>query len=131
VADHATRLASLFPAYNDEGVEAILSVFRPDVTWMAPPEWMDQPVYCGHEGIRDLDALWRANFDEFRLELEEMRAVGPRLVALLFLRGRIKGSTQEIEQRASWVVDFDADGLITRLAAFFSWDEALEVAGAA
>ena len=79
--DRAERLASLFPTYNGQGVDAILSAFRPDVTWMAPPERMDEPVYCGHEGLRDLDALWRANFDQFRLDLEEIRAVGQRVVA--------------------------------------------------
>ena len=127
--DHVERSAAFFPAYNSGGIEATLPLFHPDVTWIAPPEWVDAPVYCGHEGMRELNALWRANFDEFRVQLEEVRTAGPRAIVLLHLQGRIKGSTQEIEQRASWVADFDDDGLVTQLRVFFSWEEALEAAG--
>jgi ketosteroid isomerase-like protein len=125
VAERLEQARAFIPLYNRGGIEAVLSMFDPDVTWMAPPEWMDAPVYCGHRGIRDLDALWRSNFDDFGLELEEVRAVGERVVTLLTLRGLIKGTRQPIAQRASWVVDFNAEGLVTLLRAYFSWDEAL------
>ena len=92
--DRAERLASLFPTYNGQGVDAILSAFRPDVTWMAPPERMDEPVYCGHEGLRDLDALWRANLDHFRLDLERdprRRAARSGAAAPLLTISRVVG----------------------------------------
>jgi ketosteroid isomerase-like protein len=128
VADRLELIRGFFPVYEERGVEAALPLFDPGVTWMAPPEWMDQPVYCGHQGLRDLDTLWRSNFDDFGLELEELCAVGDRIVALIFLHGRIKGTEQRIEQRASWLIDFGEEGLITRLCAYFSWAEAFEAA---
>jgi hypothetical protein len=44
------------------------------------------------------------------------------------MHGRIKGTNQEIHQRASWVVDFSDAGLVSRCAAYFSWEEAVEAA---
>jgi ketosteroid isomerase-like protein len=126
VPDPAEQARALFPIYEEGGVEAILPLFHPDVTWMAPPEWMDQPVYCGHRGLRDLDAVWRANFDEFGLDLEEIRSIGERVIALMHMHGRIKGSDQQVEQRVSWVIDFDDEARVTHLCAYFSWEEALE-----
>ena len=46
----------------------------------------------------------------------------------MFLRGRIKGTDQQIHQRASWLIDFGGDGLIHHLRAYFTWEEALEAA---
>jgi hypothetical protein len=129
VADHAERMRVLFPLYDSDGIEAVIPWFEPDVAWMSPPEWMDSPVYCGHQGLRDLDTLWKSNFDEYRLQPEDVRAVdADRLVVLLHMHGRIKGTSQEIHQRASWLVDFSQAGLVSRCCAYFSWEEALEAA---
>jgi ketosteroid isomerase-like protein len=128
VTDQLDQIRQLFPAFNEHGLEAALPLFDENVTWMAPPEWMDQPVYCGHQGLRELYDIWDCNFDDFGLDLEDIQAIGDRIVALMFLRGRIKGSDQRIDQRASWVMDFGPDGRVTHLRAYFSWEEALEAA---
>lgn len=128
MTDRLEQIRQLFPKFNANGLEPALPLFDENVTWMAPPEWMDQPVYCGHQGLRDLVDLWNSNFDDFELDLEDLQAVGDRVVALMFLRGRIKGSDQQIQQRASWVMDFGPDGRVTHLCAYFSWEEALEAA---
>jgi ketosteroid isomerase-like protein len=130
VADRLESFRELFPVYNEQGVEAVLHMFDPDVAWMAPPEWMDAPVYCGHDGLRDLDGLWRANFDDYWLDPEEIRELGDSVVVLLHMHGTIKGTTQKINQRAAWVVDFSDDGLVSQCSAYFSWEEALEAAAA-
>lgn len=130
MTDRAQLARDFIPRYNDAGVDAVLPLFDPSVTWMAPPEWMDSPVYCGHEGIRDLDCLWRSNFDDFRLELDSICPVGDKVVTLLHMHGTIKGTNQEINQRASWVIEFNDDDNVTQLSAFFSWEEALAAARA-
>lgn len=126
--DRVERIRQLFPAVNERGLEAALPLFDPHVAWMAPPEWMDQPVYCGHQGLRELYDIWDCNFDDFALQLEDVHTVGERVVVLLVLDGRIKGTDQRVNQRASWLIDFGPDGLITHLRAYFTWEEALEAA---
>jgi ketosteroid isomerase-like protein len=128
VTDNAERVRQLFPDFNERGVDAALPLFDDAVTWMAPPEWMDQPVYCGHQGLRDLYDIWDCNFDDFELDLEDIQTIGDRVVALMFLRGRIKGTKQDIQQRASWLITFGDEGLITHLSAYFTWEEALDEA---
>ena len=74
--DRAELLRAFFSEFNEQGIEAALPLFDPAVTWMAPPEWMDQPVYCGHQGLRDLYDIWDCNFDDFELDLEDIQEIG-------------------------------------------------------
>ena len=128
MASRTERIRATFEAFNGGGVEPALDMFDPNVTWLAPPEWMDEAVYCGHEGLRDLDARWRQNFDDFGLTLEEISEVGDRYVVTFVQHGLIRGSGVRVDQRAAWVIEFGANDLVTHLRGFFSWDEAMEAA---
>jgi hypothetical protein len=103
-------------------------LFDPEITWLSPPEWMDQSGYCGHQGLRELDALWREHFDGFGLTLKEVHEEGDIAVVLLYQHGTIRGSGDCIEQKVGWVMEYGDNGLIKLLRAYFSWDEALEAA---
>jgi ketosteroid isomerase-like protein len=128
VDDRSEEIREFFAAFERGGVEAALGVFDPAIYWASPPEWMDQSGYKGHEGLRELEALWRENFDEFGLTLEEIRRVGELYVVLLHQHGRIKGSGDFVRQKVGWVMTYADNGLIVDLRAFFSWDQALEEA---
>jgi SnoaL-like domain len=130
VTDRRAEIRAFVDTYNREGVEAAIHVFDPGIHWASPPEWMDQSGYEGHDGLRDLDALWRQNFDEFGLTLREIHQVGDFWVVLLYQQGRIKGSGDCIDQKVAWVISYGDNGLITELRAYFSWEEAMEVAAA-
>jgi hypothetical protein len=48
-------------AFNREGVEAALAYFDPDVEWLGPPEWLEEHLYKGQDGIREIAAVWGEN----------------------------------------------------------------------
>ena len=130
MTDRVAEIRGFLDAYDREGVEAALRVFDPGIYWASPPEWMDQSGYCGHEGLIELDALWRQNFDEFGLTLREIHQVGDLYVVLLYQHGRIKGTGDCVEQKVGWVMKYGDNGLVIELRAFFTWAEALEAARA-
>jgi uncharacterized protein len=111
-------------ALNGDGVEAALAYFDPQVEWLAPPEWLEEHLYKGHDGVRRLAGRWHETFDDYRLDLEEIIDAGDHLVALVTRRGRMKRSGDLLEQRIAyhWNV---RHGKAVRLQAYFSWEEAL------
>jgi ketosteroid isomerase-like protein len=117
-------------AFNRGGVEAALEYFDPDLEWIGPPEWLEDRIYRGHDGIRKIASVWTENFDEYRLDIDRVIDAGDHVVVLLYQRGRIKGSADQIEQPIGY--DWEVrEGKGTRVGVYFSWDEALKAVGLA
>lgn len=119
----------MLEAFGAEGVEGALRHVHPEIAWHAPPEWLEQRVYIGHEGLRELAAYWTQNFEEYRLDLERVIELDDdRAVALVHQRGRIKGSAAPVELPVGYIAE-TRDGKLFRVDVFFSWEAALEAAG--
>jgi ketosteroid isomerase-like protein len=115
-------------AFNGDGVQATLQYLDPEVEWLAPPEWLEERLYKGHEGIRRLASQWSENIDGYRLDPERFIDADDAVVVLLFARGRIPGGAAPIEQKLGYVWEVrDRRGV--RIQVYFSWEEALEAAG--
>ena len=117
-------------AFERAGVEAALEYFDPRLEWFGPPEWPDERLYEGYDGLRRVVALWNESFDEFRLALDRAIDAGDHVIALLYQRVRIKGSNSEIEHRVGWDCEV-LNGRIARVHPYFSWAEALKAVGLA
>jgi ketosteroid isomerase-like protein len=115
-------------SFNRGGVEAALPYFDPAINWVGPPEWLEDHLYEGHDGLRNLAAHWNENFDEYRLDPERFIDMSDGVVALLLARGRIKGSALPIDQTVTWVCRFRS-GKVAHVQVYFSWEEGVEAAG--
>ena len=51
-------------AFSDVGIDVALEYCDPEFKWWAPPEWLEDRLYRGHEGVRELAAFWTQQFDE-------------------------------------------------------------------
>jgi ketosteroid isomerase-like protein len=120
-----------FEAYASGGIEATLPFYAPDFVWDPGPEWVEDTVYRGHDGVRRLDAIFLENFDGYSLELHEIRAVDTRVIALYEALGRIKGSSTPIRQQIGIVIDDIQDGRIAAIRSYFTWPRALAAVGLA
>jgi len=69
---------SAIETLNAGGIEAVLPFYPPDVVMYAIAEWVEDPVYRGHDGVRRLTAAWTENFDDFTWEIHEIRDVQGR-----------------------------------------------------
>jgi ketosteroid isomerase-like protein len=127
--EHVERLRGMIEDFNAGGIDAALAHVHPELTWHAPPEWLEKSVYTGHEGLRELAASWGQNFEEYRVDVEQAVELDDgRVFALLHQRGRIKDSGAHVEQAIAYIAEFRA-GLVTRVDVFFSWEAGLEAAG--
>jgi ketosteroid isomerase-like protein len=125
----AAPLRSAIEAFSDQGIEAALEYFDPELEWWAPPEWLEDRLYKGHEGLRELAAFWTEQFDEYEVELERFIDLGDdRVVALLHQRGRIKGSGNPVEQPIGYIARI-SEGKVREVHVYFSWEATLEAAG--
>lgn len=116
-------------AFNEAGVEAALPYLHPEIVWVAPPEWLEDRLYKGHDGIRRLSAHWTQLFDEYTLRPERVIEAGERrVVILLHQQGRISGSGDRVEAPIGYLVEV-RDTLVARVEIYFSWDATLEAAG--
>jgi ketosteroid isomerase-like protein len=126
---NAETLRVMIEDFDAGGVDASLEHIHPEVTWNAPPEWLERRVYVGHQGIRELAASWEENFEEYRLEIERLEELDEdRAFVLVRQRGTIRGSVDEIEQAVAFIAEI-RDGLVVRVDVFFSWEAGLEAAG--
>jgi ketosteroid isomerase-like protein len=115
-------------AFNRHGVEAALAYFDPEIEWFGPPDWLEASVYKGHDGIREIAAVWTDNFDDYHLDLEKAIDAGDRVIALVYQRARIKRGGELIQQQIGY--DWEVrGGKGVRVQVYFSWDEALRTVG--
>jgi ketosteroid isomerase-like protein len=120
---------NIIAAFNSEGIDAALEYADPEIEWIAPPEWLEDRLYEGHEGVKRLALFWMTQFDEYRLGLEEFIDLGEgRAVMLLHQHGRIKASNAPVEQPVGWIVETRA-GKIRKVEVYFSWEATTAAAG--
>ena len=119
----------VYEAFAAGGVEAALACFAPDIVLYTFPEWPGPSEYRGHDGLRALMAEWTENFDDFELEVSEIREVGDKVLVLAGTVGRIKGSRVPIRQPFGAVYWDFRNGRIGEGRNFLTWREALEAAG--
>ena len=118
-----------FHALRVAGVEALLPFFTSDVVMHPFPEWPDDQIYRGHDGIRKLIAAWTDNFEDWGVDVQEIRAAGTRVVALTEMIGQIKGSGVPSRQPMGAVFSEIHENPAGEVHFFLTWLEALKAVG--
>jgi hypothetical protein len=114
---------------NQRSNFAGLAYLDPDIEWLGPPEWLEDRLYLGHDGVRRLASFWTQSFDGFRLDLEQVIDLeSNEVVVLINQRGRMKGSENWIEQPVGWHLQL-RDGRVVRAYIYFTWADALKAVG--
>jgi hypothetical protein len=115
-------------AYNTGGIDALLPFFPPDVVVYPIPEWVEDPVYEGHDGFRRLIA-WMDDFDDVGWEIQEMREARGGVLVRADLTGRMKASGVAVRQEFGIVGSDFRDGMVGEWRFFRTWPEALKAVG--
>jgi ketosteroid isomerase-like protein len=115
-------------ALNRGGVEAALEYLDPNIEYIPSAQWPEARVYKGYDGMREFQALWTEQFDQFRLDLERLIDAGDHVIALIYLRGHIKGTADQIEQLIGYDCEI-RDGRLACMCVYSSWAEALKAVG--
>jgi ketosteroid isomerase-like protein len=118
-------------AFNAGDIEALVAMTDPEAEFELIggfAEIMGRAVFKGPDGVRRLYTDWFATFKTLRLEAERFLEAGQRLVTLTKLDATVEGSDAPTQQLGAVIWSFK-DEKISRIAAYYDREEALEAAG--
>ena len=92
--------------------------------------WPERQTYEGIEGAREFLAAWVDAWEDWELEVEELREAGDRVVAVVTQRGRAKATGLPVDMHFAqlWTL---RDGKQLRMEMYATPEEALRAAGIA
>ena len=97
------RLRRGYEAFNEGGVDAIVSLLAPEIQVHDRESSPDRETYHGRGGIRELFEATAEAFDELRLEPEEFIDLGDHTIVVLRQQVRGRRSGAEIVGRIAHV----------------------------
>ena len=119
-------------ALNSADVEAVLKAVHPTVEWHAFMEELlggAGRVYTGHAGVREFFRDFSDHFDELQWEYPDIRDLGDRVLAIGVFRARGRASGAEVETPIGVLIDYDENGIATRVWSTGDPGEVLKAAG--
>jgi ketosteroid isomerase-like protein len=102
--------------------------YSEDVEFVMPPDWPDDHVFRGREGIERVADLWEEQLDDYEWEEERLIEAPECVVGLYRHRGRIHGTDQHVEAEVGALFHFSGDEIV-RVVSFGKWADALAAAG--
>jgi uncharacterized protein (TIGR02246 family) len=118
----------LFETWNAGDLDSVSRFFADDVQWVEVGGRLDRPRTRGREGLRaGLESLFET-WQSYRLEPEELRDLGDRVLAIVREVARGRSSGLEVDSRWGYVITLSA-GRITRVDAYRDPRQALSAAG--
>jgi uncharacterized protein len=119
-----------YQAFNRGDLEAAVEGFHPQIEWSGPgvlPE--KREVYRGIEGVRRFWGTWRAEFEDFTVEIEEVIDAGEQVIVMAAVSGTGRGSGAHVRSPTFPHVWTIQDGQTVRMEMLRTRAEALEAAG--
>jgi ketosteroid isomerase-like protein len=72
------------------------ALFDPEIEWHTRADLPDSGVHRGHEGAAALVQEWVGSFEDLHFDIEDVIDRGDCVVISMVLRGRIRGSDEEV-----------------------------------
>jgi ketosteroid isomerase-like protein len=122
------RYRLLADAFSRRDLDAFVEFFDPHVDFAPRIAELEGSSYRGHEGVRSWWETMFRFFSEYRVEVDDARAVGDVTFARIRLIGHGMGSGAPVEE-VQWHVAEWRDGAIVRWRSFRGEAEARQAAG--
>jgi ketosteroid isomerase-like protein len=118
-----------FAAFERSDFDAILRMCDEDIVIRQPPELPGAPeTQHGHAGVLEAFELWPQQWDDYGIEILDLRDVGDHVVAHTRQWGTGKGSGIKLELPITFVFTI-RNGKAVEWRLFAREDEALEAVG--
>ncbi|MQA76324.1 MAG: DUF4440 domain-containing protein [Solirubrobacterales bacterium] len=122
------KVTRTYEAWRAGGPERALRWMDPEIVWTALEDAPDAGVYRGHAGVLAYMNDWLRDFEDLRMDFEDVVETEDCVVAVQRGRGRGKGSGIEVDLRYAAVYDFRS-GKLERVREFRTKELALQAAG--
>ena len=123
-ADPRELVVASYEALNQGDVEGAMEALAEDAEWHESEVLPDTGVYSGRDAIRDFLTDFLASWERFHQTVEQARADGDRVVVVIHLEARGRGSEADVDARYAhvWTI---SEGRGVRVDAFYDPEEAL------
>ena len=129
-ADIETIRAGL-AALNRRDVDGMLATLQLDAEMVPLRAVLEGTVYRGHDGLRQWLADMAEDWDDLRIDSDEVRGLdGGRVLVLGRFHARGKSSGVRLDQPAAWICEL-VDGKVARIRFFADAAAALSAAAPA
>jgi ketosteroid isomerase-like protein len=118
----------MIDAYNRGDVAAFVDLATPDFEWLTSMGAIEGEIFRGREGIETYFANLRDAWEELRLDADEFRDLGDRIVWLGRIRGRGRSSGARVDAPMGVVADLHG-GKTARISSYLDHGQALRAAG--
>jgi len=116
-------------AFNRGDLGAFFADVAADVEFVEDPAFPEAAVFHGREEIATYLAGFQEAMADHRFEVEEVRDLGDRVLALVHETARGTSSGADVDQRPAFLYEF-RDGLIVRVRAYLDRAEGLAAVAA-
>lgn len=98
-----------YEALNRGDLTTVLELIDPELEWAEAGRSPEAGRYSGRDSFERFVRSWLDSFDDFRIEIEEIRQDGDRVVVVARQSGRGRASGLPIETRVvhAWIVSGD------------------------
>jgi hypothetical protein len=117
-AAYVTAVLHLLQAYNAGDLDALEQRLDPKI------EWDGAVAYRGREEVRGFIERFRARWLRPEVQPEDFRELDGRVLMVVSFSGGEATPESMREERQSWIVEFNDDGLIARVLSYPSPAEA-------
>ena len=123
---------STFRAFQARDDETLFANYAPDIEWDLRDYsvWTEQPLFRGHDGIRQFFRIWLEDFTDYETEALDPLDAGDRVVVTVVDRAQGRRSGAVIERVHDQVWTF-RDRMVVRVQILDSRAEALKAVGMA
>jgi ketosteroid isomerase-like protein len=128
-AQNVEAVRRAWEAFNRGDLETFFADTAADVEFEEDPVFPEAAIFRGREEIRAYLEGFQEAMADHRFEVEELRDLGDRVLALMHETARGTSSGADVDQRPVFLYEF-RDGLIVRVRAYLDRAEGLAAAGA-
>jgi ketosteroid isomerase-like protein len=122
--DLVSALHAGYAAFAERGLD--LSLFSPDAEWHQRPQLPDARIHRGRDEIARMNDEFMGSFEDFRADPLEILQRGGKVLAVVAVSGRVRGSDQRVVMEEVHVWSFREDGLVSEVREYLTKDEALK-----
>jgi ketosteroid isomerase-like protein len=119
-----------FDQFAREGLGSVLGYFDSEIEWTTTDGYLEAATYRGHEGIRRYFETLTGEFENVRMEADELIDAGDHVLVCVRMSGRGKASGADVELTLTSVCSL-REGKFVRIRNYPDKAEALEAVGLA
>jgi uncharacterized protein len=117
-----------FNQFAREGLESVLGDFDPEIEWTTTDAFLEADTYRGHEGISRYFETLAGEFEDVRLDAEEVIDGGDQVLVCVRMSGRGKASGAPVALTLTSVCSL-RDGKFVRIRNYPDKEQALAAVG--